>query len=114
MKNFLPLTRVLSLLIILMGASALVNAQELFGLTSTGGANHSGTIIKANHDGTGFTKVYDFVDATGSTPVGTMVQGKGGIWYGNCQTGGADGSCTLFSFNATTGEYNMLFDYGIN
>ncbi len=80
----------------------------LFALSSGGGSNDSGTIIKIKPDGTGFAKLFDFNDYTGSTPYGSLIL-NGAYFYGMCQNGGSNGLGTTFRIKPDgTGFQKML------
>jgi uncharacterized repeat protein (TIGR03803 family) len=67
---------------------------NLYGTTSSGGANAEGTVFKLTLDGTE-TPLYSFCSQTrcadGSTPYGSLVQGNDGNFYGTTTEGGANG-----------------------
>src|SRR5205085_2708681 len=83
----------------------------LYALTSVGGINGGGTIVKMNPDGSGFSKVYDFIYDTGSLPVGNLLQTSNGKLYGACYDGGIWGSCVIFSYDPSDNSYSDLFDF---
>jgi len=107
----LPATLVFIIVFFTHRLPAQTQPVQLVGLTSYGGANNSGTIVKMNSDGTGLTKIYDFAESTGWLPVGDLLQRPDGRLYGVCNEGGVDNSCVLFSFDPATGAYDSLFNY---
>jgi len=55
----------------------------LYGVTNSGGANSNGGYFKVAIDGTGYTDLYDFNQATdGGGPVGGLTLGSDGNFYG--------------------------------
>lgn len=90
---------------------------RLYGATGTGGVNGLGTLYKTNTDGTGFTVLHTFsppnsskrtVNTDGSSPTGTLVQDSSGKLYGAAETGGANGSGTLFKMNTDGSGFTVL------
>jgi uncharacterized repeat protein (TIGR03803 family) len=92
---------------------------NLYGTTSSGGADKAGTVFQITIDGA-LTTLYNFCTlsdcADGSKPLGTLVQGTDGNFYGTTSVGGVyqDGTVfrisaggaltTLHSFNPKIGE----------
>ena len=80
----------------------------LYGVTSSGGPNGTGTVFKIARDGSGFQSLYAFgaitADATASLnenadgvkPAGALVEGADGYFYGSTVDGGANGRGTIF------------------
>jgi len=84
----------------------------LYGVTSGGGANNSGTIFQITTNGV-FSPLYSFAtsaaaglglatNADGLYP-GALTQGTNGIFYGFAQLGGLNGTGTLFQFSHAGG-----------
>jgi uncharacterized repeat protein (TIGR03803 family) len=81
---------------------------NLYGVARTGGPNGNGTIFRLGKDGSGFTVLHAFgatTSATGATtvtnddglgPVGALVQGADGYFYGTAARGGTTGYGTIF------------------
>jgi uncharacterized repeat protein (TIGR03803 family) len=80
----------------------------LYGVARTGGPNGNGAVFKLGKDGTGFAVLHAFgattsasnatpvTNADGIGPVGALVQGADGYFYGTAARGGATGSGTIF------------------
>jgi uncharacterized repeat protein (TIGR03803 family) len=80
----------------------------LYGVTRNGGANGTGVIYKLMRDGTGFQVLHEFAAITSTTasgltvttdgayPVGRLLQGADGFFYGTTSLGGANGRGTVF------------------
>ena len=77
---------------------ALGDDGAFYGTESAGGPNHAGTIFKMNPDGSGFSVLHDFgaTAGDGSTPVGPLLRGSDGLWYGTTSAGGNMGCGTVF------------------
>jgi uncharacterized repeat protein (TIGR03803 family) len=68
----------------------------LYGTASEGGTNGTGTIFKMNTDGSGFTVLKNFAEATtGAYPFSELIQAPDGTLYGTASGGGA-GFGTVF------------------
>jgi uncharacterized repeat protein (TIGR03803 family) len=64
---------------------------NLYGTAESGGVSDNGTIFKISTSGA-LLNDYSFPGgAAGATPIGTLVQGKDGNFYGNTYTGGSSG-----------------------
>ncbi|MGD0134516.1 MAG: choice-of-anchor tandem repeat GloVer-containing protein, partial [Bryobacteraceae bacterium] len=75
---------------------------DLYGTTTTGGANGGGTIFKIAPGGT-LTTLYNFCSQTnctdGQSPYAGLVQATNGYLYGTTTAGGANGDGTIFQMN---------------
>lgn len=84
---------------------------DLYGTTSSGGANGAGTVFKLTLDGTE-TPLYSFCSqpdcADGSTPYGPVIQGNDGNFYGTTTSRGANGGGgTLFEITPSGTETTL-------
>jgi uncharacterized repeat protein (TIGR03803 family) len=71
---------------------------------------NAGTIFKLTLSGT-LTTLHSFTSATdGSTPLGTLVQGTDGNFYGMTVQGGANGLGTLFKISSS-GTFTKILDF---
>ena len=82
----------------------------LVGATSNGGADDVGVVFALKTDGSGFTVVHQFSGTDGAQPIGPLVQGKGGVFYGITSSGGADHLGVLFSLTSA-GVYKVLHSF---
>jgi uncharacterized repeat protein (TIGR03803 family) len=87
----------------------LVQASDgkFYGTTSAGGTNSAGTLFQITSGGA-YTKLYDFVAATGSLPTTTLRQHTNGKLYGLATTGGAAGHGALFSYDLRLKPFVMV------
>ena len=62
------------------------------------GGNYAGTIYKMTADGSNFTTLYIFgsVAGEGTAPLGPLMRGSDGLWYGTTSTGGNMNCGTIF------------------
>jgi uncharacterized repeat protein (TIGR03803 family) len=70
---------------------------NFYGTTQHGGTNADGTIYRFNPQGT-LTTLWQFGSDTntGVDPLGTLVQGSDGNWYGTAASGGTNNNGTVF------------------
>jgi uncharacterized repeat protein (TIGR03803 family) len=73
------------------------DGTSLYGMTIQGGTNASGTLFKINLDGTGYTKLMDFVYSNGSRPWGSLIS-DGTSLYGMTWGGGSANLGTVFKY----------------
>ena len=86
---------------------------SLYGTTSAGGANGSGTVFKVNRDGSSFAVLHNFGSTTGDgeTPFAGLVQGIGGVLYGTTSIGGSGRAGTVFKLNQDGSGYTVLHSF---
>jgi uncharacterized repeat protein (TIGR03803 family) len=98
------------------------NDGYLYGVTRTGGANGTGVIYKLQPDGTGFQVLRTLsvitsaagagtVNADGAYPVGALVQGADGFFYGTASSGGTDGRGTVFRIAFDGSGFQVLHNF---
>jgi uncharacterized repeat protein (TIGR03803 family) len=109
-STFLP---VFALIFLFVFNGVDLKAQSLWAPTFSGGATNAGTLMQLNTDGSGFTKVYDFNENNGSSPMGSVIQAANGKVYGTCVNGGADSSCVIYCFDPATNTYTDLWNFDI-
>jgi uncharacterized repeat protein (TIGR03803 family) len=93
--------------------------DKCYGLTAQNGANSQGTLFSIDTNGTGFSRLYDFVPGTGGHPKGKLSLASGNKLIGNTYDGGSASYGTVFTINTdgsnfdTTGFYDF-FGVGAN
>lgn len=90
------------------------NDGVLYGSTSAGGSNTTGTLFKLNRDGTAFSILLHFsgpVSDWGS-PRGTLCQGADGSLYGTTLYGGSYNAGTVFKVSTNGTGYSILHHFG--
>src|ERR1017187_683978 len=115
---FIILTVYFSLFVIQCKAQT----PQLWGMTSYGGTNNLGTIIKLNADGSQLQAMYSFGTipntSSGSHPYNDLFQASDGKLYGLTYDGGFYNYGTLFSYDITSNIFTKLVDFnttiGIN
>ena len=68
---------------------------NMYGITTTGGANNLGTLFKITPTGA-LTLLHSFDTTHGYTPIGGLTLGADGNLYGTAELGGTDGFGTIF------------------
>jgi uncharacterized repeat protein (TIGR03803 family) len=93
--------------------STLVEAPNgnLYGLTSTGGANNLGTIFEFDLTTNTLFKRFDFGGTAGSTPLASFIKVTSTKLIGSTTSGGTGNCGVLFEFDLTTNTYTKLFDF---
>ena len=88
-----------------------------YGANPTGGANGQGTLFKVTAGGA-FTVLHAFSaldasndNADGASPVGTLIDGGDGRFYGTTSAGGSGGQGTLFALTPA-GVLTTLYSFG--
>ena len=81
---------------------------NFYGTAPNGGASNSGTIFAISADGTFFTNFYNFAGGTnGANPVGGLIVGTDGNFYGTTYAGGASNAGTVFQISSN-GAFTQL------
>lgn len=88
----------------------------LYGATSGGGTNGTGTVFRFTTDGTVYDVLFDFsANATdGNTPQFGLVQGNDGALYGTTWYTGSNGVGTLYKLQTNGLGYMLLHTFGTN
>jgi gliding motility-associated-like protein len=92
--------------------SLIFDGTFLYGLTSEGGADKSGTLFKVKPDGTDFNKVFDFY-GSGNFPSGGLIS-DGTFVYGVTTKGGVNNLGTIFKMLPDGKAYSTLYDFDIS
>jgi uncharacterized repeat protein (TIGR03803 family) len=94
-----------------------------YGTASQGGTNGRGVVFRIAFDGTGFQVLHHFsattADATtgrlenadGATPLGGLVDGGDGFFYGMAAQGGTDGNGVIFAIPADGSTFTVLHSF---
>lgn len=85
----------------------------LYGTTLGGGVHGVGTLFAMKPTGAGFTKLFDFSDASGGNPGDGPTQANDGTLYGTTTQGGAYGGGTLYKI-PPGGSFTKLLDVSSN
>jgi len=89
---------------------------SFYGTTFSGGANRFGTVYQVTPQG-GLTVLHNFCSqnncADGSFPVGGLVEGNDGNFYGTTSQGGAHNVGTVFVISAG-GSFSVLHSFALN
>ena len=96
------------------------DGSVLYGTFQYGGVNTNGAVWKLNSDGTGYQMVYAFSAAdpsTGANPdgvalSGSLLEGTGGVLYGEAQFGGPNAAGTVFQINPDGTGFTVLHAFG--
>jgi uncharacterized repeat protein (TIGR03803 family) len=88
--------------------------STLIGATINGGAHDDGVVYVIKTDGTGFKLVHQFVGTDGYQPIGPLIPGKDGVYYGITSGGGSgypsQSPGVLFSINSQ-GVFRVLHTF---
>ena len=92
--------------------SGLVRGSDgaFYGTTSGGGTLNKGVVFRIAEDGSGFTKLHDFVDEDGAGPHSGLAQGADGALYGTTRFGGPSGLGTVYRITEG-GSFNKVHDF---
>lgn len=83
--------------------------SKIYGTCTSGGSNSIGTLFSYDIVGNTFTALFHFVLATGSQPIGTILQDAiTGKIYGTTRLGGTNSNGVIFEFNLTGNVYTVL------
>jgi len=83
---------------------------KLYGTTSIGGTNRSGTIYGLNTNGTGYTLLHTFgsIAGDGQNPQAGLMEGTNGTLYGTTFFGGAQDGGIVFKLNKDGSGYQVI------
>ena len=84
--------------------------SNFYGMTTRGGANDTGTVFQVTSAGT-LTTLHSFTGGTdGGYPLGGVIQGIDGNFYGTTSQGGANNSGTVFQVTSA-GTFTTLYSF---
>jgi uncharacterized repeat protein (TIGR03803 family) len=89
-------------------AGLIISGSTLFGTTSEGGTNGTGTLFKMNTDGSAYTVLYQFSD--GGTPTASLVL-AGNNLYGTTEYGGTNGIGSIFEISTNGVNFTNLYNF---
>ena len=91
------------------------DGRTLYGMTSGGGANDSGTLYAIGVDGTGFRLLHSFAAKDGDQPHGMVTFDSAGNLLGMARKGGTPatgtGAGVLFHYDLATASYRVLHTF---
>lgn len=82
----------------------------LYGTTDNGGVSFRGTVFKLKTDGTGYSKLVDFIGSNGTRPNSVMVF-DGTFLYGSTDVGGSFNSGTIFKVQTDGSNFTTLYEF---
>ena len=94
-----------------------------YGTASQGGTNGRGTVFRIAFDGAGFQVLHHFSattadtttglleNADGATPLGGLLDGGDGFFYGTTAQGGTDGNGVIFTIPADGSTFTVLHSF---
>ncbi len=89
-------------------AGLIIFGNTLYGTTTLGGTNDSGTVFKINTDGTAFDVLHEFSD--GGQPAANLVFSSNFL-YGTTEYGGTNGNGSVFKINADGTGFTNLYNF---
>lgn len=84
--------------------------NKLYGVTLAGGTNNAGTLYSFDITTNLFTKLHDFINATGEYPNSRVLQASDGNLYGLTQLGGTNNAGVIYKYNLSTNTYTKLYE----
>lgn len=91
----------------------------LYGTLAGGGAPANGAVYRLAADGSRYTALHEFtaadgsgVNADGSYPAGSLLQGGGGRLYGETLLGGPSGAGVVYAVNPDGSGFAVLHSFG--
>lgn len=93
-------------------ATAHAQVPTLYGVTTFGGANNKGTVIKVNADGSGFGVIFSFDSVGGGAPERGLCLAGTGKLYGMTNVYGAHGLGVIYSVDPNNGDaFHKVLDF---
>jgi len=83
----------------------------LYSTTQFGGANLQGLLFRTKADGSLYSAVHNFSQATGMAPYGEILVGLDGRLYGTCFQGGNANSGVIYAVNNDGSNYTVLHHF---
>jgi|GEM_PF-1135124 uncharacterized repeat protein (TIGR03803 family) len=98
------------ILIGVIASRELLQAQTLFGTTSSGGANNGGVIFTYDIANQQYKIQQQFAESPLKFPNGSLLQASDGNMYGMTKQGGANANGAIFSID-TSGKFTILASF---
>lgn len=93
-------------------------AGLLYGATSEGGPNDTGTLFRIHPDGSGFTTLFRFaaiddedINVGGAIPEGRLARAADGMIYGTTQRGGRSGNGVIYRIDPATDAVSVVYEF---
>lgn len=83
----------------------------LYGCAARGGKHGIGTIFRLGKDGSGFSKIYDFMISGGGIPEAGLLQLSDGTLYGTTRYGGNNEFGTIFKISPDGSNYKNILHF---
>jgi len=83
---------------------------KIWGALVRGGESSGGVLFNMNPDGTEFTKVYQFENAEGRSPRGSLLEHNSKLW-GYASGGGAFGDGVIFTIDLDGSNYSVMHNF---
>ncbi|MCX6353516.1 MAG: hypothetical protein NTZ78_01275 [Candidatus Aureabacteria bacterium] len=94
--------------------NVIIQDNVLYGMTVGGGAYGGGILFSVNTNGSGYTKIHDFLDPAvpndGAASYGSLIADSG-VFYGMTMAGGGHAGGTIFSIEGNGSDYTRLHDF---
>lgn len=87
------------------------NDGKFYGTLRYGGAANSGSVVRIEADGSGFTYLYHLQGTDGKNPFGNLTQANDGFLYGTTSVEGANGGGTLFRIKADGTQFKVIYNF---
>ncbi len=93
--------------------SELVEGKDgaFYGVATDGGNFDRGGIFRLNANGPGYTVLRQFNRTDGENPLGGLIQGSDGAFYGMTQGGGSTGNGTIYRLNGDGTGFAILKNF---
>jgi uncharacterized repeat protein (TIGR03803 family) len=107
-------------------ATLLLKDGFLYGTTTVGGANGTGTIFRIATDGSGFIVLHNFAPVTsvnndlqpinddGASATTRLIFASNGYLYGVNSAGGINGTGTIYRLRIDGSEFSVLFSFDVS
>ena len=94
-------------------AIMVLDGRTLYGTTSSGGSNYSGTVFKLDVDTTNFSVLWWLTSSVGQNPQGDMVLDNGTLWAPAAYGGNPGSQGTIFKMSTNGSNFSTIhYFYG--